>query len=117
DRATNEDTSTGAIAFTIGDAETAAGGLTVTRASSNTTLVPLANVVLGGSAPRRTASGRRARGRGGRPPDGLGDAGAEPVRQCHDHGDGERRRVDRERCVRGDGQPGQRSAGDYRHRQ
>ena len=56
DRSTNEDTSTGAIAFTIGDAETAVGSLTVTRASSNTAVVPLANVVLGGSGANRTVT-------------------------------------------------------------
>jgi hypothetical protein len=56
DRTTNEDTGTGAIAFTIGDVETAAGSLTVTRASSNTTLVPTANIVLGGSGANRTVT-------------------------------------------------------------
>ena len=56
DKSTNKATSTGAIPFTIGDAETAAGSLTVTRASSNTTLVPLANVVLGGSGASRTVT-------------------------------------------------------------
>jgi hypothetical protein len=47
---------TSALAFTVGDAETAAGSLTVTRSSSNTTLVPLANVVLGGSGANRTVT-------------------------------------------------------------
>ncbi len=56
DRATNEDTATGAIAFTVGDIETAAGSLTVTRASSNLALVPLANVVLGGTGASRTVN-------------------------------------------------------------
>jgi uncharacterized delta-60 repeat protein len=56
DRTTNEDTSTGAIAFTVGDVETAAASLTVTRASSNTTLVPTANIVLGGSGASRTVT-------------------------------------------------------------
>ncbi len=56
DRTTNEDTSTGAIAVTIGDAETAPASLTVTRASSNTALVPLASVVLGGSGANRTVT-------------------------------------------------------------
>ncbi|HEX9784767.1 MAG TPA: DUF1349 domain-containing protein [Opitutaceae bacterium] len=45
---------TGAIAFTVGDAQTAAGSLTLTRGSSNTTLVPTANIVLGGSGANRT---------------------------------------------------------------
>jgi hypothetical protein len=56
DRTTNEDTSKGAIAFTVGDVETAAASLTVTRASSNTTLVPTANIVLGGSGASRTVT-------------------------------------------------------------
>ncbi|WP_437201388.1 sugar-binding protein [Planctomicrobium sp. SH664] len=48
--------STGALAFTVGDVETAAGSLTVTATSSNTTLVPnnSANLVLGGSGVNRT---------------------------------------------------------------
>jgi hypothetical protein len=56
DQTVNEDTSTGALAFTIADAETAVGSLTVTRATSNTTLVPLASVVLGGSGANRTVT-------------------------------------------------------------
>ena len=56
DRTINEDTNTGAVAFTIGDVETAATSLTLTRASSNTTLVPLANIVLGGSGANRTVT-------------------------------------------------------------
>lgn len=51
---TNEDTATAAIAFTIGDAETAAASLTVTASSSNTTLVPNANILLGGAGASRT---------------------------------------------------------------
>ena len=39
---------TAALAFTVGDAETPVASLTVTAASSNTTLVPVANVVFGG---------------------------------------------------------------------
>jgi hypothetical protein len=54
DRSTNEDTATGAIGFTVGDIETAAGSLTVTVSSSNTGLVPNANLVLGGSGANRT---------------------------------------------------------------
>src|SRR5205814_501339 len=42
----NEDTATAALAFTIGDVETAATALTVTTSSSNLTLVPAANIVL-----------------------------------------------------------------------
>jgi hypothetical protein len=51
-----EDTPTAALAFTVGDVETAAGSLVVTRASSNTTLVPAGNIVLGGSGASRTVT-------------------------------------------------------------
>lgn len=51
-----EDTNTGAIPFTVGDAETPVGSLTVTATSSNTTLVPNANIVLGGSGASRTVT-------------------------------------------------------------
>ena len=50
----NEDANTGALAFTIDDLETAAASLTVTATSSNTTLIPNANLVLGGSGASRT---------------------------------------------------------------
>lgn len=52
----NEDENTGALTFTIGDVETAAASLTVSSASSNTGLVPTANIVLGGSGANRTVS-------------------------------------------------------------
>ncbi len=52
----NEDVATGALTFTVGDVETAAGSLTVTRTSGNQTLIPLANVVLGGSGANRTVT-------------------------------------------------------------
>ena len=54
DLATNEDTATGAIGFTVGDAQTAAGSLTVSGTSSNTALVPNGNLVFGGSGASRT---------------------------------------------------------------
>ena len=54
DQSTDEDTATGAIPFTVGDAQTAAGALAVTASSSNTALVPNANIVLGGSGANRT---------------------------------------------------------------
>ncbi|MGV3663706.1 MAG: beta strand repeat-containing protein [Prosthecobacter sp.] len=54
DQTVNEDGATSALPFTIGDFETSS--LTVTRASSNTTLVPLANVVLGGNGAARTVT-------------------------------------------------------------
>lgn len=47
-------TQTAELAFTVGDDLTPAADLTVTAASSNTTLVPNANVVLGGSNTNRT---------------------------------------------------------------
>jgi hypothetical protein len=53
-QATNEDTATGPIAFTVGDAEMAAGSLTLSGSSSNTTLVPNGNIVFGGSGANRT---------------------------------------------------------------
>ncbi len=50
----NEDTATAALAFTVGDVETAAGSLTLTASSSNTNLVPVANVTFAGSGSNRT---------------------------------------------------------------
>ncbi|MCU8013901.1 Ig-like domain-containing protein [Shewanella sp. SM74] len=47
---------TGALAFTVGDNYTPVASINVTRASSNTTAVPLANVVLGGSGANRTVT-------------------------------------------------------------
>jgi uncharacterized delta-60 repeat protein len=55
-RSIPEDGTTGAIAFTIGDAESSAGSLTLTRSSSNTTLVPNPNIVFGGSGANRTVT-------------------------------------------------------------
>ncbi|HYT58842.1 MAG TPA: tandem-95 repeat protein [Haliangiales bacterium] len=55
-RTINEDTSTGTISFTVGDAETAAGSLTLSKSSSNLTLVPNANIVFGGSGATRTVT-------------------------------------------------------------
>ena len=43
-----------AVSFTIGDAETAAGSLNIVATSSNTNLVPNANLALGGSGASRT---------------------------------------------------------------
>ncbi len=63
----NEDASTGALAFTIGDAQTAAGSLTVTVASSNTTIIPNANITLGGSGSNRTVNVTPAANRNGGP--------------------------------------------------
>jgi hypothetical protein len=52
----NEDGVAGPLNFTVGDAESPASSLTLTRASSNTSLVPTANVVLGGSGANRTVT-------------------------------------------------------------
>ena len=52
----NEDTATAAIPFTVGDAQIAAGSLTVSATSSNTTLVPVANISFGGSGANRTVT-------------------------------------------------------------
>ena len=51
---TPEDTATATLAFTVGDAQTAAGSLTVTASSSNPTLIPVANLSLGGGGASRT---------------------------------------------------------------
>lgn len=56
DQTIAEETSTGAVAFTVADAEDAAGLLTLSAASSNTTLVPLASIVFGGSGGSRTVT-------------------------------------------------------------
>ena len=52
-RTVDEDTSTGPIAFTVSDAETPAT-LAVNAASSNPSLVPTANITIGGSGTNRT---------------------------------------------------------------
>ena len=52
----DQDTSTAAIPFTIGDAETSASALALDAASSNTALVPRANIVFGGSGANRTVT-------------------------------------------------------------
>ena len=55
-RFTLEDTPVSAISFTIGDAETASGSLTLGAASSDITIVPLSNIVFGGSLSNRTVT-------------------------------------------------------------
>lgn len=47
---------TGAISFTIGDVETSATALTLSATSSNQVLVPIGNVVFGGSGANRTVT-------------------------------------------------------------
>lgn len=56
DQNVDEDISTLAISFTISDSETATSALALTKNSSNSTLVPPANVVLGGSGSNRTVT-------------------------------------------------------------
>ncbi|CAN5552679.1 hypothetical protein BH11PLA2_BH11PLA2_05580 [soil metagenome] len=55
----------GPVSFTIGDTETTAASLTVTVTSSNTTLLPNASVVLGGSGTSRTLTATPASGQTG----------------------------------------------------
>src|ERR1043166_6874339 len=55
-RTISEDTTTGAIGFTVGDIETVAGSLTVSGGSSNPTLVPNANIAFGGTGETRTGT-------------------------------------------------------------
>jgi len=54
DQTTLEDTATSAIAFTVGDVETAVGSLTVTATSSNLGVVAVGGIALGGSGASRT---------------------------------------------------------------
>lgn len=54
DRTIAEDGATGAIAFTVGDAETPAADLTVSATSTNGTLLPTGSWVLGGAGASRT---------------------------------------------------------------
>ena len=54
DQTTLEDTATSAIAFTVGDVETAAGSLSVTATSSNLGVVATNGIALGGSGGNRT---------------------------------------------------------------
>jgi hypothetical protein len=53
---TNRNAATPALAFTIGDDLTTPVALTVSAASSNSTLIPAANCVLGGSGTNRTVT-------------------------------------------------------------
>jgi hypothetical protein len=57
--------STGPLPFTVSDAQTSASNLTVSGSSSNPTLVPNANIVLGGSGSSRTVSVTAANGQTG----------------------------------------------------
>ncbi len=55
-RSIGVNSSVGPIPFTIGDAETPAASLAVSGSSGNTTLVPNANIVFGGSGSNRTVT-------------------------------------------------------------
>ena len=55
-QSTTTNTPTAAIPFTVGDAQTPAGSLTLSKTSSNPTLVPTNNIVLGGSGANRTVT-------------------------------------------------------------
>jgi hypothetical protein len=65
DQVTAEDTPTAAIGFTVGDAETAPGSLTVSGSSSNLAVVPTANLVFGGSGANRTLTATPAANQNG----------------------------------------------------
>ncbi|MDR3458790.1 MAG: endo-1,4-beta-xylanase [Verrucomicrobiae bacterium] len=56
DQSINENAVAGPYAFTVGDAETPAGSLTVQAISLNTNLLPAANIVLGGANASRTVT-------------------------------------------------------------
>jgi hypothetical protein len=56
DQSTNEDISTGEIAFDINDVETAASALSLSVDSSNPALAPVSNITLGGSGTQRTVT-------------------------------------------------------------
>jgi hypothetical protein len=55
-QATTENIATAALPFTVGDDLTAPGSLTLTKSSSDPTLVPPANIVFGGSGANRTVT-------------------------------------------------------------
>ena len=50
----NQGTATGALAVTVGDAQTAAGSLTLTASAANATLLPASGISIGGSGANRT---------------------------------------------------------------
>ncbi len=56
DQSIDEDNSTLTIPFTLSDSEMATSALTLTKNSSNLTLVPLANVILAGTSSNRTVT-------------------------------------------------------------
>lgn len=65
DQTVNVNQAAGPLTFTVGDPDTAAGQLEVTKGSDNQTLVPDANIVLGGTAASRTVTVTPATDRSG----------------------------------------------------
>jgi hypothetical protein len=65
DQVVSSGTSTSALPFTVGDAETAAGNLTLSGSSSNTTFVPTSGIQFGGSGSSRTVTVSTASGQTG----------------------------------------------------
>jgi hypothetical protein len=64
-RTISGNTNTGPLAFTVSDDSTPAGSITLNKSSSNTNLVPPANIVFGGSGSNRTVTVTPAPGQGG----------------------------------------------------
>jgi formylglycine-generating enzyme required for sulfatase activity len=55
-RSINQGSSTGALAFTINDAETVASALSLSASSSNAALIPKSNIIFGGRGKNRTVT-------------------------------------------------------------
>lgn len=62
----NEDAATGALAVTVGDAESAVGSLTLTATAADTTLLPAGGISVGGSGANRTVTLTPAENHNGR---------------------------------------------------
>jgi hypothetical protein len=65
DQTTTINTAVSNVPFTVGDAETPAASLTLTGSSTDTTLVPNANITFGGSGANRTVTITPAAGQTG----------------------------------------------------
>jgi len=65
DQAIAFETSTGPLPFIVGDDATPVSSLTVTASSSNTELVPITNIILGGAGANRTVTVTPAPGQNG----------------------------------------------------
>lgn len=65
DQTVNQNIATAALPFTVGSTSTAPANLAVTASSSNTALVPNANIALGGSGADRTVTVTPAAGQSG----------------------------------------------------